>query len=189
MKIEFIIPSFKQPNSLMTILYCLLCQTNKNWSAHVIADGFYEEYEEIKNHFKKHKKVRFSQIDGPNKDWGHTPRNYGLKNLQEEWVVMTGQDNYYAPAFVENFLTAAKEKDVHFVYCDMIHNHYQWTLMKSKPVVCNIDIGNFMSKSEYASQMQIDTKSYVGDGLFVEQYLKKFPGKIIYIPSALYVHN
>lgn len=174
----------------MMMLYCLQCQTSHSWTAHVIADGDYKGFDDVKKHFEKVEKIKFSKIDGPNKDWGHTPRNYGLKNLTQEWVVMTGQDNYYAPTFVEKFLNAANQhKNTNIIFCDMIHNHRNWTLIKTQMKRGEIDMGCFMTRSQYASQLQIDTKSYGGDWLFISEYVKKFPSNLVYIPCALYVHN
>jgi len=189
-KIEFIIPTHESPKYIMLMLYCLQCQTNDNWTAHVIADGDYKGYNDVKSHFESVEKIRFSMIDGPNKDWGHTPRNYGLKHLTQEWVVMTGQDNYYAPTFVEVFLGSANDQQVNFVYCDMIHNHFGRQYVKSTIKRGQIDIGNFMCRSKYASEMQLDVKDYGADFLFIEKYLNlSAPGKMAHIPAGLYVHN
>jgi Glycosyl transferase family 2 len=190
MKIEFIISSHKNTNNLRMILSSLMAQTNPNWVCQVYADGVYDGYEKIKSIFKEDERFTFYEIDGPNSDFGNTPRNIALKKLTQEWVVMSGDDNYYTPVFVDEFLNAVDNENVHFVYCDMLHNHYGYFgHMKSSPSVGYIDIGNFMTRSKFASQKQIHAKSTIGDGLFVEEYLQEFPGEKRYIPKVLYVHN
>lgn len=190
MKIEFIISSHKHPQHLMTILSSLTSQTNDNWVAHVFADGVFDGYQKVKDYFKDDVRFKFTEIDGPSGDWGNTPRNIALKELREEWVVMSGDDNYYTPVFVEQFLNQVINDNVHFVFCNMIHSHMGYTgVINSMPMVNHIDIGNFMSRSKFSSQLQINNKSTTGDGEFVELYLRTFNGEIRHIPKVLYVHN
>ena len=192
MKIEFIIPTYNRPDNLMMILYSIKSQTIDKWSVHVVADAPYDGYEEVKNHFSGDDRFRFSELNGPHGDWGHTARNYGLSKSQEEWVVMSGDDNYYVPVFVEEFLSAATiSPDINFVYCNMVHNYTdnQYIPMVSRPVTNWIDIGNFMTKRQYSKQMRLDTSKVDADGRFAEEYIQKFKGKTAHIKKFLYVHN
>jgi glycosyltransferase involved in cell wall biosynthesis len=189
--IEFIIPSFERPDKLMTLLYSLISQTNDNWIAHVVADAMYDGLEKIINHFDGNEKIKFSILNGPHKDWGHTARNYGLERVSKEWVVMTGDDNYYVPVFVDEFLKIVENNKASFVYCDMIHNWNgnNYLAIKCHPSVGRIDVGNFMAKSEFAKQLKLDTSLAIADGLFVEEYIRRFKPEIKYIQKFLYVHN
>lgn len=189
MKIEFIISSYKNPEKLMTMLGCLQSQTRDAWVAHVYRDGPYDGYEDVKNIFIKDERIRFTELNGPHGDWGNTPRNIALGELTQDWVVMTGQDNYYLPVFVDFFLNQVTSPNVHFVFCDMIHNLIGHIQVQSMPVVGRIDIGNFMSRSDLASKLRINAKHPTGDGFFVEEYLRRFPGEVRYIPKALFIHN
>jgi hypothetical protein len=78
------------------------------------------------------------------------------------------------------------------VFCNMVHN---WTKHQYIPIDCKpkwgqIDIGNFMVRREYGQKMKLDVTNMQADGMFVEEYLKKFPLKdIIKINKVLYVHN
>jgi glycosyltransferase involved in cell wall biosynthesis len=191
-KIEFIIPTYNRPDKLMVILMSLKVQTVNQWRVHVVADAIYDGYQEVKDYFKNDDRFKFSELNGPHKDWGHTARNYGLEHLEEEWVVMSGDDNYYVPVFVETFLESIKlRKDVNFVHCNLVHNWVRndYIPLVSVPRVNRIDIGNFMSKSEFAKQLRLDVTKANADGLFVEEYLEKFKGNIIHIEKFLYVHN
>ena len=44
---------------------------------------------------------------------------YGLNQSTEEWMVMTGDDNYYVPTFVQEMLNDSDGK--HFIHCNMVH--------------------------------------------------------------------
>jgi glycosyltransferase involved in cell wall biosynthesis len=194
--IEFIIPTYNRPYQLLTIIGSILSQTNPNWKIHVVADAVYPEYENIKNFFSKNEKIKFSELSGPNNDWGHTPRIYGLENATEEWIVMSGDDNYYTPNFVELFLSKIDE-NTNFIYCDMLHNHdtfhtSSYKYFESKPMTNFIDIGNFASRTEMAKKISFNRGSYGADGEFVESYINTFctqKQNIKKINKALYIHN
>lgn len=191
-KIEFIIPTYNRPDKLMVILLSLKAQTVDRWKVHVVADALYDGYQEVKDYFKNDPRFKFSELNGPHKDWGHTARNYGLEHAEEEWVVMSGDDNYYVPVFVEIFLEEVKlRKDVNFVHCNLVHNwiNNDYVALQSIPRVNAIDIGNFMTRTEFAKQLRLDVTKATADGLFVEEYINKFGGNIIHIPKILYVHN
>lgn len=189
-KIEFIIPSYKRKEKLITLLWSLVSQTSQNWEAHVVADAPYEGLDDIKEMFKENDKIRFSTLNGPHRDWGHTARNYGLENSRNEWLVMTGDDNYYMPMFVEFFLEKINTNIYDFVYCDLVHNWLRndYIHLKSQPVVGRIDIGNFASRRSIIGNQRLQHTLHVADGLFVEEYLKK-TNKIVHINKILYVHN
>jgi hypothetical protein len=110
----------------------------------------------------------------------------------EEWVVMTGEDNYYTPKFVEFFLDAAKSNlKSNFIYCDIVHNwiNFEYIYIKSEPKFGKMDIGNFMSKREMAKQIKLDTSFPQSDWKFISQYLNIYKSELIYIPKILYIHN
>ena len=191
MKIEFIIPTYNRPNQLMGMICSILSQTSPNWTIHVVADAVYDGYQKVKDYFIGDDRIKFSELNGPHKDWGHTARNYGLELATEEWVVMTGDDNYYMPVFVEDFLNCVDD-NTHFVFCNMIHNwtNKDYLHINSVPKLGAIDIGNFMSRTNLSKNIKLDVSNAQSDGLFVEEYLRKYPhGTIKKINKPLYVHN
>lgn len=188
MNIEFIIPTWKRPNNLKVILASLIAQTNPNWLAHVIIDGMTNEYFEVKNMYQDENRIRFSHVEGPNNDWGHTARNYGLDKRIGDFIVMTGDDNYYVPTFVENFI---KEKVYDFVYCNMVHDLKRdaYQPIPSTLNLGRIDIGNFMVNSKVIGDLRLDKRSYEADWLFIEQITTNKTKSIKKIDKILYVHN
>ena len=163
-KLEFIVPTFKDDIQLMGLIYSLIAQSNNNWTAHIISDGEYEGFNEVVEHFCLNNQIKFSTIKGPNNDWGHTARNYGLKHSSEEWVVMTGADH----------------NEAHY-------KHYQ--VLETQLRVNEIDMGCFATRSKYSKQIKLDTKSYQADWRFVENYRILYPSKVNHIKKVLYVHN
>lgn len=191
-KIEFIIPTYNRPDHLMCTINSIVAQRSNRWKIHVVADCPPEgTLDKIMKYFEGDERIKFTILPERYNDWGHTPRNYGLEHATEEWVVMTGEDNYYMPVFVDHFLSVVTPK-VHFVYCDMIHNwtNFQYYYINCEPALYKIDIGNFMVKRKLGQELKLNTKNEQADGVYVEEYLKKFPdGKIIKVKKPLYVHN
>lgn len=192
-KIEFIIPTYSRVSHLLTILGSLKAQTNQNWKAHVVADCppySIKEYMKKMIEFLDDERIVLTFTENRYNDWGHTPRNIGLENATEDWVIMTGEDNYYVPTFVENFLNAISES-THFVFCNMVHNwnRDQYVSVDCQPSYGKIDMGNFMTKTEFAKQMKLDVTLISADAKFVDEYLKNFKGEVVKIDKFLYVHN
>ena len=189
-KIEFIIPTWERPEELKVILQSLMVQTNSNWKAHVVIDGITNDYREVKDLYQNEDRVRFSHLEFNHNDWGNTARNYGLSVAEEEYVVMTGDDNYYVPTFVDNFLEVGETgKDL--VYCDLLHDLKRgaYQPIKSKIVEGFIDIGNFMTRRSIIGDLRLITDSYQADFKFVNYINKHKTSKVAKIDKILYVHN
>jgi hypothetical protein len=176
----------------MCILNSLCSQTSNEWEAHVIFDGYLdEELNKIIQFFSNNSKIKFTVLDQRNNDFGHTPRNIGLEQCNKEWVIMTGDDNYYTPNFVQE-VTKIIDIDTKFVYCDMIHNGYDYQFFKTHHSSHYIDIGNMIMKTELAKQLKLDTNRIDADGELCNKYISNFcsnPDSIKKINKILYVHN
>jgi glycosyltransferase involved in cell wall biosynthesis len=193
-KIEFIIPTYNRPDFLMCTINSIVAQRSGDWKIHVVADCPPEgTLDKIMNYFEGDDRIQFTILPERYNDWGHTPRNYGMQHATEDWVVMTGEDNYYMPIFVDNFLDSVKERpSAHFVFCNMVHNwtDFQYFAIDCSPIKNKIDIGNFMVKRKCGKKIKLDVTNIAADGDYVEEYLKKFPeGEVLKINKVLYVHN
>lgn len=192
MNIEFVIPAYDRPDHLMCCVSSIMAQTSSNWKIHIIGDGAPEgRYDKVLKYCEGDDRIKFTNLPTRSNDYGHTPRNYGLEKATEEWVVTTGEDNFYVCSFVEEFLSIVNE-DTKFVYCDMIHNRFLYKYFDCQPVLTKIDAGNFMVKTELGQQIKYRTDDYGADGMYVEEYIEKFCGEfgnVRKISQALYVHN
>jgi glycosyltransferase involved in cell wall biosynthesis len=192
MKIEFIIPTYNRPDHLMCTINSIVAQRSDRWKIHVVADCPPEgTLDKIIKYFDGDERIKFTILPERHNDWGHTPRNYGVENATEDWVIMTGEDNYYVPVFVDNFLDEV-DSEVGFVFCDMVHNwtNFQYYHIKCEPNWGKIDIGNFMIRRDLAQQLKLNTKIAQSDGIYVEEFKVKFPNeKIKKINKILYIHN
>lgn len=192
MAIEFIIPTYNRIDHLMCVISSIVAQTNPNWKIRVISDASPEgTLDKIMDYWKSEDRISFTILKERHNDWGHTPRNIGLNESKEEWVVMSGEDNYYTPLFVEEFLKEA-DKDTNFVFCNIVtnYNNQQYIPMQCRLELGFIDIGCYMVRPELARQIGLELKyKEVADGVLAGKYVKKFGGKIKKINKILYVHN
>jgi hypothetical protein len=171
----------------------LQSQSSPNWTAHIVADCPPEEIQEgLKTivEFFNDERFKLTILPERHNDWGHTPRQYGLDNATEEWVCMSGEDNYYVPHFVDKMLKAGENN--HFVYCDMVHNwiNQEYVPIQSTLQYGTIDIGNFVCKTNMAKKIKLKSEFEHADWLFVEEFRKKYKhANIKKISGILYVHN
>lgn len=190
MQIEFIIPTYDRVNPLISMLASLMAQNNYNWKAHVIIDNNVKmPAEDIVKTFND-EKIYYSYMDKRYNDYGHTPRNKGKNESTANYVVMTGDDNYYVPTFVADILEVAENKESPgMIYCDMIHSHHGYLFFECGPNLGCIDIGAFAMRTDIAKQINLG-KTYAADGHFIEEYKARFPNeKTEKIKRVLYVHN
>lgn len=197
MKFEFVIPTYNRPAGLMMVINSIYCQSVDNWSISVVADAPYDGYEKIVKFYEGDDRIRFHMLEGgPHKDWGHTPRIYGKENAVEEWLIMTGDDNYYFPCFLEAF-NSCVDDDTNFIFCDMYHNYSGYVYEESQlRRVGNrfegMDIGAFATRTKLAQQIPFRKELHWADGQFAAEYWQAFctkEGAIKRIPKGFYVHN
>lgn len=193
--IEFVIPHYlNRRYKIVCQIASLAAQTDQNWSLHVVCDGPNPDIDFLKSVFPESQfpNIRYSALEKTYHDWGHTPRNYGVQNCNTDWVVMASNDNYYVPIFVEQMRKAINSNPkINFLYCDMIHNGYEYNNFKCNPRIGSIDMCNMVVRTELARQLPLNSSMVAADGIFCEEYIKKFctPENIHYFPHIYYVHN
>lgn len=195
MIIEFIIPTFNREKQLVSMLASLVAQTEDNWLATIVVDdngssqydwkGF--RIEKIISKFDTDK-IKYIFTGQRWNDYGHTPREMGKQASVADYIIMTGDDNYYVPTFIKE-LNNVISTSPGMVYWNMIHNGYDYT-----PFICRvedgyIDMGAFATRRDLAQQIQLG-KEYCADGYYTMNFCKKFPEeKIIKIEKILFIHN
>lgn len=198
MKVEFIIPTYKSYSNLITMIGSIMSQTSPDWILTIISDGDddFINHDQIKLIRQiNDPRIDYRRIAGPNNDWGHTARNYGLDKAKGDWIVMSASDNYYVPTFVEHIIHEAQNPDVSLIYCDFIHNlaYGGYRVIQSQIKAGHIDIGNVAYKRELIGDARLDKKEYTADFWFAHWYNNlhnNVGGKIARkIDKVLYVHN
>lgn len=190
MTVELVLPTYDRTKELKLALASLVAQTDGDWLAHVVIDSHETApAEAIVKEFND-SRIRYTYLDKRYNDWGHTPREYGKMASGADYVVMTGDDCYYVPVFIEELKKAINENDnPEFIYWDMIHSHYGYTLFKTSPWISHIDMGAFATRIDIAKQIVLG-KGYAADGEFVMEMKDKFPNITqLKINKVLFVHN
>lgn len=186
MLVDFIIPTYNRINPLRCMLSSLLAQTDNSWKATVIQDGN-DNLEYIIDELDD-PRITFESTEKRYNDWGHTLREMGKQKSNADYIIMTGDDNYYTPNFVAELRNAVKDKPG-IVYWDMVHSHYNYQLFKCKLIINEIDMGAFATRNDLAKQIKMKT-SFAADGEYVKEFVKKFPQTIKRkIDKVLFVHN
>lgn len=195
--VDWIIPTYNRIEPLRAMLSSLKSQTNSNWGAYVIIDMTAEQsmknFPETTNLLNEdwiYNDDRFfiSFMSKNHNDWGHSLREIGKQQSKADYIVMTGDDNYYTPNFVEE-LSKAVVNHPGMVYWDMVHSHYHYQYFKCTPAYNQIDMGAFATRTDLAKQIKLNT-SYAADGEFVRDFNAKFPfEKKVKIEKVLFVHN
>lgn len=186
--IDFIIPTFNRYNEVQEMLGSLIVQTADNWRATVVIDN---EADDLMLEILApldHPNIRHMFTGRRFNDWGHTPREIGKQASDCDYIVMTGDDNYYMPVLVEE-LNKVMESDPDFIYWDMVHSHYDYQPFVCQPFFNQIDMGAFAFKADKGKQVALET-TYAADGTFVENFRQRFPdASYLKINKVLFVHN
>lgn len=186
--VTFILPTYDREYELIMALSSLQAQTNPNWKAIIIVDNPDRSNADIIKEDIYDKRISIHHLDKRHNDWGHTPREVGKQMSDSQYVLMTGDDSYYMPTFVEELSKIAVESPG-MIYWDMVHSHYDYQYFKCSPAFNQIDMGAFATRTDLAKQIKLNT-TYAADGEFVEEFKKRFLGEgIVKINKVLFVHN
>lgn len=202
-QLTIICVSYKRYEMIPILIHSFLAQTLQNFKLLIIHDGYDQRMDEILSVFKRDypDRVDYQFSETRFNDYGHTLRDIGIKQADTEYVLITNDDNYYAPRFLEQMFHAIDARpDAHpdIVYCDMIHSHnnpgLRWQLpynrFETAPKRNHIDIGCFIAKSELAKKVGFRDKGFAGDATYFEDLLKAAPKpRVVKIPMVLLVHN
>jgi glycosyltransferase involved in cell wall biosynthesis len=192
--------AYKRYREIPVLIHSFLAQTLQNFKLIVLHDGYDQTMHQILSEFKERNPsaVDFVFSEVRYNDWGHTLRDIGIQMAETDYLLITNDDNYYCPVFVENMFAAIDAYQADIVLCDMIHSHNQpggrpqpaYSLFQTAPKRCAIDIGCFIARTELAKAVGFRDKSHDGDATYFEDLVKlKSDIRIAKVPHVLFVHN
>lgn len=204
--INVIVSTYQQYIELEILVKSFINQTDKRWKLWVIHDGRDESFDILMNKIKIEynefwNQIQFLSTSERYNDYGHSLRDYGLKNFHlpdKEFVLFTNGDNYYCPVFVEEMLKVVNDK-IQIVYCDMVHSHnrgdssakgtYGFFNTQFQPYIC--DIGAFMIRCELAKKIGFNHRDHDADAHFIKELNDTgLTGwNIQKVPKVLFIHN
>jgi hypothetical protein len=199
-EITIVCVSYKRYELAPILILCLLAQTRKNFKILMLHDGPDEIMEEIFFKFKEKHPGIFDYYFSPERynDYGHSLRDIGIKMADTEYILITNDDNYYCPDFLEIMFNAISQTGASIAMCDMVHGHnfpggrkqLRHTFFETFPQINSVDMGCFIAKTSFSKQVGFRDKSYAGDATYFQDLINVAQGAIfVKIPQVLFYHN
>jgi len=193
--LHVIVTVYNRSTNLKILLDSFSVQTCQQWQIHIIHDG--PAPQAVKNVINSHADLRIQYYETPqvNGSWGHPNRKFMLGQIplnHRDFVLITNDDNYYVPTFVELMLKECRRDDVGFVYCNTLHSYMGYNVLDTEIRENLIDMGSFIVKLDIARHVGFNSIKFSADGLYaVEcvQYCRLRRMKVVKIPKVLFVHN
>jgi hypothetical protein len=167
------------------------------WKLTIIHDG--PAPEQLKSIIKYYQdaRIKFIETATVSGNFGHPNKKLLLgmvPNNHTDFVLMTNDDNYYVPKFIE-IMTArcnSLSRKVGIVYCDTVHSYTQYDLLKTQLKENYIDMGSFIVRTDVAKKAGFNGNHLSADGTYAEAcaaICQRIRLNIVYIPKPLFVHN
>ena len=201
MKMHIICVAYARPKELKILINSFLVQTNKNWILHVVYDGpppqnisdVVAPYvnQESKDYDER---VNFYQSPERYEHYGHPNRRTMLETIktnQTDFILMTNDDNYYVPVFVDKMLEVCR-KGVGIVFCDTVHSHADYDVHISQLKENCIDMDAFIVRADIAKATGFNHDHFSADGVYAEEcHASCIRSKlqVIKIKKPLFIHN
>ena len=192
-KLTIICVAYERVVPLRILIDCFVVQTNKNWMLYIVYDG--PAPKKIKKVMGLYNDDRIMLVESEerNQHYGHPNRKWMLERLPscKDFLLMTNDDNYYVPRFVELMLAECKE-DVGLVYCDTTHSHAAYATNFSELKENYIDMGAFIVRQDVAKETGFNYICFNADGKYAVECAaacKKKNLKTVYINKSLFIHN
>jgi hypothetical protein len=194
MKLHIIVTAFERPVWLKRLVLDFILQTNASWEMHIIHDG--PILKEVADFITGLNDSRIELIITPqvNGFWGHPNRSAMLNKIKGDpgdFVLITNHDNQYVPAFIEIF-RAHSNAQVGFIYCNTIHNYFNYDILLTQVRVGHIDMGSFIVRLDVAQKVGFKHNVEVADGMYAEECAgecRRLGLRIVSINKALFIHN
>jgi glycosyltransferase involved in cell wall biosynthesis len=199
-EITIVCVSYKRYRNLPVLINCFLSQTLQNFKLLILHDGPDSTMDSVvRPYLEAHPdELAYQCTERRYNDYGHSLRDMGIRMCDTEYLLLTNDDNYYCPTFLEQMFVAIRHCGADIAMCDMLHSHMNpggraqvpYRYFETLPQRGSMDIGCLITKSACAKAVGFRDKSHDGDATFFEDVVK-FIGnpKIVKVNQALFVHN
>lgn len=192
--VDIIAVTYGQNENLKCFINSIKSQTSDSWNLIIIHDGINQELKDdlLKNGYLTDN-VTLLQYPERTECWGHKLREWALKKVvQNDFVLLTNGDNYYAPTMIENVISA----DAQLVYFDCVLSHANkrnfnkkdYGFLNTELRKSFIDMGCVVVDSKLAKEVGFKTYGFSADWDYFEEILKLNP-TVKKINKILFVHN
>lgn len=196
MKLHVIVIAYDRPVGLRCLIDCFILQSCPDWVMTIVHDGPASfAVRQVASLYENDRRVAFMETAGREGNWGHANRQRMLQVIMGDpgdFVLITNDDNYYIPRFVEYMFEEISKGGVGMAYCDFLHHTLHYINMISQPKLNYIDMGAFIVELKLAQEVGFNHDVAGADGLFAEECNAKCIErglKSIHIPKTLFIHN
>jgi len=199
--LEVLCVAYRRYGPLKVLVQSWLNQTAPNWRLKVYHDGPDAEFDRIMGEFAREAGPRVSYFHSEQRfnDYGHSLRQLALQDAGGDYVLLTNDDNYYVPRFLEFLTGAIASTQADVVMFDMVHSHDRpgcrplpaYSYFQTQYSRGNIDMGAAVVKTELARAAGFRDKSHDGDATYFEDVARARGGalSVCKISRTLFVHN
>ncbi len=192
--------SYKRYENIPILIHSFLAQTLQSYKLLIIHDGYDAKMDGILSRYKAEypDKVDYLFTEQRYNDWGHSLRDMGIGLADTEYILITNDDNYYAPKFLELMLPDMKAKQADIAMCNMVHSHNNPGLrpqpsympFETRPERGSLDMGCFIARTALAQQVGFRDKGHDGDATYFEDLVKAAGNaRLLKVERTLFVHN
>jgi len=180
--------SQRRVDGLYTCVYSFLSQTYQNFEIFIHHDGPLNDSSLADKFRQISDKITFIDDLEHKGHWGFYHRhNVSLIEPCSEWVLYTNEDNYYVPTFLETMINKAINSDSKMVYCNCLHNDYNYSVLDTRVAQNYIDMGSFISHIDLVKTTPWTDFTGNADGIYAEKIAAKTTP--VKINEVLFVHN
>ncbi len=199
-RITVVCVSYRRYKNIPILIHSFLAQTLQNFRLHIIHDGYDKQMHNLLKKFKAQYPdiIDYEFTQKRYNDYGHTLRDIGIQKANTDYILITNDDNYYCPKFLEYMFDCVNVHNADIVMCDMIHSHDRpggrnlppYSFFETRPARLSVDIGCFIAKSDLAKKVGFRDKTHDGDASYFEDLVSLRPTPtIVKMPRVLFVHN
>ena len=181
--ITFVATAFQEKHDAHVFIGSMLCQKNPNWKAIIYANGHNQYISSLIANINDDRLMyKFSQDNSGY--WGCYNRIKALDIVDTKYVVQTSIQDYYTPNAVNEIL----KSNASLTYWNAIHNHFDFEVLDTQPVMGKIDWGCFSVETELQKNNIKAPTSSCADGVFIDELVAKLV-PIAKINKILTIHN
>jgi len=191
--------AYRRPGPLKVLIQCFLNQTASNWTLTVIHDGPDDEFAQIMQGCLVPGKIEGYCTGARHSDFGHTLRAIGIEQATSDYLLLTNDDNYYVPKFIEILSGEIQQTQADVILFDMVHSYDRpggrpqpsYSYFQTHLSRWNIDMGAAVVRTSLAKAAGFRDRSYDGDATYFEDVLRVGgpATKVHKLDRVLFVHN
>ena len=194
LNIHVIMVAYERYIPLEIAIRSFLIQSSPNWVLHIVYDGKAPQRILDIISLVEDKRIHFYESEERYQNYGHPNRKTMLQTIETnpgDFILMTNDDNYYVPVFVEYMLNAVRAR-IGIIYCNTVHSHMGYDIHYSELREQGIDMGAFMVREDIAKQTGFNHIHFSADGAYAGECLQtciRYRLKTVKVNKALFIHN